>query len=53
MEMKQVEELLLQSLEHEMGGVKVYTAAVAWVRREYHPRAVETPWQRWWLRRVR
>ena len=27
--------------------------AVAWVRREYHPRAVETPWQRWWLRRVR
>ena len=28
-------------------------AAVAWVRREYHPRAVETPWQRWWLRRVR
>ncbi len=26
--------------------------AVAWVRREYHPRAVETPWQRWWLRRV-
>jgi hypothetical protein len=28
-------------------------AAVAWVRREYHPRAVETPWQRWWLRGVR
>jgi protein-tyrosine phosphatase len=27
--------------------------AVRWVRREYHPRAVETPWQRWWLRRVR
>jgi hypothetical protein len=27
--------------------------AVAWVRRAYHPRAVETPWQRWWLRRVR
>jgi protein-tyrosine phosphatase family protein len=26
--------------------------AVAWVRREYHPRAVETPWQRRWLRRV-
>ncbi len=24
-------------------------AAVAWVRREYHPRAVETPWQRRWL----
>jgi hypothetical protein len=26
--------------------------AVAWVRREYHPRAIETPWQQWWLRRV-
>jgi len=26
-------------------------AAVHWVRREYHRRAVETPWQRWWLRR--
>ena len=26
--------------------------AVRWVRRAYHPRAVETPWQRWWLRRV-
>jgi hypothetical protein len=26
--------------------------AVAWVRREYHPHAVETPWQRRWLRRV-
>ena len=28
-------------------------AAVHWVRAAYHPRAVETPWQRWWLRRVR
>jgi hypothetical protein len=28
-------------------------AAVHWVRSEYHRRAVETPWQRWWLRRVR
>ena len=28
------------------------TDAVAWVRRAYHPRAVETPWQRRWLRRV-
>jgi protein-tyrosine phosphatase len=28
-------------------------AAVPWVRSAYHPRAVETPWQRWWLRRVR
>jgi hypothetical protein len=27
-------------------------AAVAWVRREYHPRAVETPWQRRWLHRM-
>lgn len=26
--------------------------AVAWVRRHYHPRAVETPWQRHWLRRI-
>jgi hypothetical protein len=27
--------------------------AVHWVRTAYHRRAVETPWQRWWLRRVR
>lgn len=27
--------------------------AVRWVRATYHRRAVETPWQRWWLRRVR
>jgi hypothetical protein len=26
--------------------------AVAWVRATYHHRAVETPWQRRWLRRV-
>ena len=26
--------------------------AVAWVREHYHPRAVETPWQRRWLRHV-
>jgi hypothetical protein len=26
--------------------------AVAWVRAHYHPRAVETPWQRRWVRRV-
>lgn len=25
--------------------------AVAWVRRHYDPRAVETPWQRRWVRR--
>lgn len=27
--------------------------AVAWVRAAYRPRAVETPWQRWWLRTLR
>lgn len=27
-------------------------AAVRWVRSVYHRRAVETPWQRWWLRRI-
>ncbi|HEY6275998.1 MAG TPA: protein-tyrosine phosphatase family protein [Streptosporangiaceae bacterium] len=27
--------------------------ALAWVRHGYHPRAVETPWQRRWLRHVR
>lgn len=27
--------------------------AVAWVRTGYHPRAVETPWQRRWLRGIR
>ncbi|MBB5114298.1 protein-tyrosine phosphatase family protein [Micromonospora echinospora] len=27
--------------------------AVTWVRARYHRRAVETPWQRWWLRGVR
>lgn len=26
--------------------------AVAWVRTHYHPRAVETPWQRRWIRRT-
>jgi hypothetical protein len=26
--------------------------AVAWVRRHYAPRAVETPWQRRWVRRL-
>jgi protein-tyrosine phosphatase len=26
--------------------------AVRWVRTRYHPKAVETPWQRWWLRTV-
>jgi protein-tyrosine phosphatase len=27
--------------------------AVHWVRTTYHRKAVEAPWQRWWLRRVR
>lgn len=27
--------------------------AVPWIRAHYHPRAVETPWQRRWLRSVR
>jgi protein-tyrosine phosphatase len=26
--------------------------AVEWIRSRYHRRAVETPWQRWWLRNV-
>lgn len=27
--------------------------AVAWVRTHHHPRAVETPWQRWYVQRFR
>lgn len=27
--------------------------AVGWVRRAYHPKAVEMPWQAWWVRRLR
>ena len=26
--------------------------AVGWVRRAYHPKAVEMPWQAWWVRRL-
>lgn len=26
--------------------------AVTWVRTSYDRRAIETPWQRWWLRRI-
>ncbi|MEP7026441.1 MAG: protein phosphatase [Actinomycetota bacterium] len=26
--------------------------AVRWVRQQYHPKAVETPWQVWWVRRL-
>lgn len=32
-------------------GVEV-DSAVDWVRTHYHPRAVETPWQRRWIHRV-
>jgi rubrerythrin len=32
MKLKQVEELVLQSLEHELGGIKVYTAALKCAR---------------------
>ncbi|MGW7538873.1 protein-tyrosine phosphatase family protein [Amycolatopsis sp. NPDC054798] len=32
-----------------LGGVGA-EEAVEWVRREHHPRAVETPWQRRWVR---
>jgi rubrerythrin len=32
MEMQVVKELILQSLEHEMGGVKIYEAALKCVR---------------------
>lgn len=32
-----------------LGGMGV-GEAVEWVRSEHHPRAVETPWQRWWVR---
>ncbi len=28
-------------------------AAITWVRAHYHPRAIETPWQRRFVRRVR
>lgn len=34
MKIEQVEELILQSLEHELGGVKVYTAALECVLNE-------------------
>jgi hypothetical protein len=34
MKIKQVEELILQSLEHELGGVKVYTTALGCVLNE-------------------
>jgi protein-tyrosine phosphatase family protein len=27
-------------------------AAISWVRQQYDSRAVETPWQAWWVRRL-
>jgi hypothetical protein len=35
-----------------LDGVPAYEA-VRWVRTEYDPTAVETPWQRWWVKRLR
>lgn len=34
-----------------LSGVQAHDA-VRWVREHYHPRAVETPWQRRWVLRV-
>jgi len=47
MKIKQVEELVLQSLEHELGGVKVYTAALrcavdAGLKKEWEKYLAET-----------
>lgn len=39
------------ALAARLGGVPA-DEAVEWVRRNYHPRAVETPWQRRWVRTV-
>jgi hypothetical protein len=43
MQTKQVEELLLQSLEHEMGGVEVYNAALTCVKNP----DLKKEWQRY------
>ncbi|HSY25059.1 MAG TPA: hypothetical protein VK841_23200 [Polyangiaceae bacterium] len=47
MKLKQVEELVLQSLEHELGGVKIYTTALtcvqnAGLKKEYQKYLAET-----------
>jgi hypothetical protein len=47
MKLKQVEELVLQSLEHELGGVKIYTTALtcaqnAGLKREWQKYLAET-----------
>jgi hypothetical protein len=34
----------------QLGGLTA-EEAIAWVRECYHPHAVETPWQRWYVRR--
>ena len=41
-EVRAVDEVTLDGLDPD--------AAIAWIRARYHPRAVETPWQRSWLR---
>ena len=60
------EELVSDSLVYRYGRGRTGTAiaalaimdgvpakdAVRWTRTHYHPKAVETPWQRWWLRTV-
>ncbi|HYQ44232.1 MAG TPA: hypothetical protein VER11_19755 [Polyangiaceae bacterium] len=43
MQNKQLEELILQALEHELGGVKVYETALACVRNP----ELQTEWQRY------
>jgi hypothetical protein len=40
MKLKQVGELVLQSLEHEQGGVKVYTAALTCAQRQHVKTAI-------------
>jgi rubrerythrin len=43
MKLKQVEELLLQSLEHELGGVKVYVAAITCAKNS----ALKKEWEKY------
>jgi rubrerythrin len=43
MESKQLKELLLQALEHEMGGVKVYQTALKCVQNE----ELQEEWERY------
>ena len=43
MESKQVEELILQSLEHELGGVKVYETALSCAQHS----GLKSEWQKY------